>query len=131
MIAPSYLLQILQVVLNHIDLCGHSYDRVPISTTTSSLQENHAMRKEVVEAVLLTWFGKVKKDEGSSSEEVVKIETDAIVRFMGLQVLETRAKSKLDSLDDFMSAWQAAVGPNLSDQIDVQILKVSLKQGNI
>lgn len=124
MLAPAYLLQVLQVLLNHIDLNGHPFDRVPTSSTISSLQEIHAMRIEVIEAVLLTWFGKMKGADALTSEEFVEIKVHDIVRFVGLQVLGARAKAKLDKLEDFLIAWQAAVGPTLCEGIDIQILKV-------
>jgi trehalose utilization protein len=128
MIAPLYLLQVLQTLLNHIDLCGYPYDQVPTSSTISSLLDKHGVRKEVIQAVLLTWFGEVKKDEDASTEQVVEIKMKAIVRFMGFQVLVTRARSKTDRLDDFMLEWQNAVGPNLGDSINVEMLKVSLSE---
>lgn len=125
MVAPVYLLQVLQMLLNHIDINGHSYDRVPVSTTITSLQEKQGIRKEVIQAILLTWFGKVKEIDEDSSQ-AVELKVDAIIRFMGLQVLETRAKGKLNRLEEFVSEWEKAVGPNLSDGINVQMLKVSL-----
>ena len=125
MVAPSYLLHVLQILLNHIDLCGYSYDQVPASSTVSSLQEKHGVRKEVIQAVLFTWFGKVKGNESSSIEQIAGIKTDVIVRFIGLQVLQTRARSRKDKLDDYIRQWQIVVGPNLSDGINVEMLKVS------
>lgn len=129
MIAPSFLLEALQILMNRLDRCGHSYDSVPIEETLSSLQEDHDIRKEVIQAILLQWFGKKKQGD---NDEIVELNGQDIVKFIGIQLLESKAKSNQIELQSFLNEWEKTTGPLLSHHIDLPLLKVSwvVKQSN-
>ncbi|UZJ54854.1 hypothetical protein CBS101457_004174 [Exobasidium rhododendri] len=130
MISPDYLMESLQVLLNHVDLHAYPLERVPFLATVSSLEKDHNMRREMTEAILRIWFGKTRQEKGPSNgkdklEEPSAVEIDvvAMVRFIGLQLLVKKAKQAPTLLDDFQREWKDVVGVNLSDHTNLELLE--------
>jgi hypothetical protein len=124
MLASSYLMEILQILVNHIGVNGYIYQRVPLQSTWSMLEEEHGMRREVVESVLLRWFGTRRDQSEEGKEEKVELDARAIVQFTGLQLLETKANESPVKVDEFKSQWEQLVGVEMSEHVNVDLLKV-------
>jgi hypothetical protein len=129
MISPDYLMESLQTLLTHIDLHAYAYDSVPLLPTLSSLEEDHEMPKEMTKAILLSWFGNRKTtqsgdDETTEREALLELDMEAIVRFIGLQLLERKAKQAPTLLATFLLEWQAMLGANLGDRTKLEMLEV-------
>ena len=121
MVAPAYVKETLLVVLNNVNLHGHRFEQVPLQPTLTALTEEHGIRKELAEAVLLRWFGSL-----ASNAECVELNMGRIVRFLGLQLLESRAKESAMVTDDFVREWEKIAGPNLVTWIKLDLLKVCM-----
>jgi hypothetical protein len=124
MLASSYLMEILQILVNHIGVNGYIYQRVPLQSTWSMLEEEPGMRREVVESVLLRWFGTRRDQSEEGKEEKVELDARAIVQFTGLQLLETKANESPVKVDEFKSQWEQLVGVEMSEHVNVDLLKV-------
>lgn len=121
MVAPAFVKETLLVVLNNVNLHGHRFEQVPLKPTLTALIEEHGMRKELAEAVLLRWFGSL-----ASEAECVELDMSGMVRFLGLQLLESRAKESAMVTEDFVREWEMIAGPNLIAWIKLDLLKVCM-----
>jgi len=127
MVAPDYLLESLQYLLNHIDLNAYDHKKVPLLSTLSALEKQHEIRKEMSESILLKWFGnrpQQHRETVLAEKETVEIDVEAIARFIGLQLLENKAVDVPIQLKDFLLDWENLLGANLMEYIKVDLLKV-------
>jgi hypothetical protein len=130
MVASDCLMESLQILLNYLDLNAYPYENIPLQSTLSALVQRHNMNSELTEAILLRWFGKQKVLDEVDAEEVsssIELNVKAVVRFIGLQLLETQAKASPILLKDFLLQWEQNTGVNLADRIKVELLKVSIR----
>lgn len=123
MVAPSYLSEMLQQLLSHLDSNAYAHDNIPYQQTFTALRDHHLYRKEIVEAILLRWFGKAKGSD--ADERHIALRSVDVVRYIGLEALRESAMKSSIKMVDFINDWESKIGPTLHDHIKVALLTVS------
>lgn len=83
-VSPPYLNALLKSLILIMDANSFLPDRVPITETIQALQDDHDVREEVASSILTSWFGRA--EDGTA-----KVDMDKVARYIGEQLLKTRA----------------------------------------
>lgn len=99
-ISPAWIVSALQSLISHLDLHALMPDSVPLSATVDALHKVHGLRPQVVTALLTQFFGSLTTCDSAS----VKLDSNAIVHFLGVQTLKSTARIGIP-LSDFLRTW--------------------------
>ena len=99
-ISPAWIVSALQSLISHLDLHALLPDSVPLSATVDALHKVHGLRPQVVTALLTQFFGSLTTCDSAS----VKLDSNAIVHFLGVQTLKSTARIGIP-LSDFLRTW--------------------------
>lgn len=102
-ISPSWMVSILQILISHLDLHALIPDAVPLQETIDALETVHSIRPQISTALLTQFFGTTS----SSDPATVKLDTKAIVLFLGIQSLKSTARIAIP-LSDFLHTWSSS-----------------------
>ncbi|CDR88981.1 uncharacterized protein SPSC_06672 [Sporisorium scitamineum] len=117
-IAPAWTVSALQILISHLDLHALIPDNVPLQETVEALRSVHALRPQVVTALLTQFFGSRNATDPTS----VALDTKAIVHYLGVQALKSTARIAIP-LTDFMRTWHdSCLSPDFSDLAHLDLL---------
>ncbi|CAL1707413.1 unnamed protein product [Somion occarium] len=112
-IAPSYLTQILELLLNHLVSTSIPHQAAPLVALSSALETDHEIRRDVSEQVM-AWFGQI--DDG-----IWKLDVNATVKEVGLGILRAYKDEPIVEFD-FLAKWKSAVGDTFETTITLDLL---------
>lgn len=106
LVSDAWIVSALQVLISHLDLHALISDSVPLQETVDALESVHGLRPQVTTALLTQFFGQTNpsSSEVTPSLRTVKLDTNAIVHFLGIHTLKSMARIGVP-LTDFMRSW--------------------------
>lgn len=153
LVSPPYLKTVLRSLILIVESNSYLPHKLPLEEVTKALLEDHAgsIRREVVQALLTRWFGKVvvavvvqqqQGDGAADTEQALDVEEsqtspdatrvcldgEKIARFFGQQILkETSRRSASPSRQthtEFMDSWRRLMGDAFHpDPVSLDLLK--------
>jgi len=112
-IAPAYLTQLLELILNLLVSQSMKHEAAPIEDLLTILAEDHEVPRAVSEQII-TWFGATK--EGKWSVDIL-----AIVKEIGLGILRNYRHEPIEN-DTLLARWKTQVGDSFEDSVTLDLL---------
>ncbi|KAK7687152.1 hypothetical protein QCA50_009655 [Cerrena zonata] len=112
-IAPAYLTQILELLLTYLVSLSLSHQAAPVQTLTSSLEEEHEIKREVCTQVM-EWFGQIE-------DGIWRLDELAAVKEVGLGVLRAYKDDTITEAE-FLKKWESAVGDTFESSVSLDLL---------
>ncbi|TBU30244.1 sister chromatid cohesion protein Dcc1 [Dichomitus squalens] len=114
-IAPSHLTTILELLLTNLVSLSLSHTAAPILTLTSSLEDEHDIKRDVSRQVM-SWFGRFDEDAGTWEMDV-----NAVIREVGLGILRAYRNEPTPE-KAFLGEWRKAVGDTFEEHVSLPLL---------
>ncbi|TFK29404.1 hypothetical protein FA15DRAFT_664352 [Coprinopsis marcescibilis] len=113
-IAPSYLQNILELVLNLLISLSQPSSGASVEELTSALSDDHEISR-VVSTQVLNWFGNIQAGKWIMN-------ADEIIKELGLSILR-KHKDEPIAKDVFLAQWKETVGDSFADRVSLALIK--------
>jgi len=112
-IAPGYLHQVLELLLNVLIALSLPHDAAPVDELVSTLANDHEVAHDVTKQVL-SWFGEV--DAGKWNMDV-----KAVVKEIGLNLLRGHRHDPIEQ-NTLIKKWKYSVGDSFESAVSLDLL---------
>ncbi|KAF8351391.1 hypothetical protein F5887DRAFT_1194907 [Amanita rubescens] len=112
-IAPGYLHQVLELLLNVLIALSLPHDAAPVDELVSTLANDHEVAHDVTKQVL-SWFGEV--DAGKWNMEV-----KSVVKEIGLNLLRSHRHDPIEK-NTLIEKWKYSVGDSFESTVSLDFL---------
>ncbi|KAF8640021.1 hypothetical protein AX17_001265 [Amanita inopinata Kibby_2008] len=112
-ISPSYLRQVLELLLNVLVSLSLSHDAAPVNELALILANDHEVEQTVTKQIM-SWFGRITGD-------MWEMDVRAIVKEIGLNILSAHSREPIEQ-ESLLAKWKAAVGDSFESAVSLDLL---------